>query len=96
MNQLFVIKKESTIVDLYVEATVVGKMVYQEHTPCRFYYEAGYMQQVVEIDWCITDTVMNNIGLHSRYNTNFQDFEFDGNMLTIKSDEFSIYIRRQK
>lgn len=88
-------EKESSIIELFVEALTAQGFVYQNNTPCRFYYEAGYMQQVVEIDWIVTNTVMDSLGLHSTYNTNFQRFELDEKTLIIRSGDISIYLREK-
>ena len=91
-EELISYKKEGTFIDLFVEALTAQGFVYQNNTSCRFFYEVGYRQQVVEIDWNVSDTVMHSLGLHSKYNTNYQSFEVEKKTLIIKDGEISIYL----
>ena len=85
-------KKESTIITVHVRAEARGAEIYNENTECRFYYEAGYAQQVVEINWNVSDTTMKALGLHSRYTTNFQEMVFEDDSLVIHAGDYSIYL----
>ena len=87
-------QKESSIIELHVKATASEETIYEENTICRFYYEAGYGQQVVEIDWNVNNTAMKALGLHSRYTSNFQRFEFVKNNLIIHSDGIKVFIKK--
>lgn len=87
-------KKEGTIIQLQVKATLDGKIIYDDVTECCFSYEVGYMQQVVEIDWNVNNDVMAGLGLHSRYNTNFQKFKFDNQRLIIRAGDVVITMEK--
>ena len=87
--------KESAVVKLAVRAESEKGTIYNEKTDCRFFYDAGYRQQVVEIDWNINDDVMHALGLHSRYTTNFQEFELENKALVIRANEITIYVTEE-
>lgn len=87
-------KNEGTIVTLFVEATVSEKLVYQNDTPCRFYYQPEYEQMVVDIDWNLSDEVMVNLGLHSKYNTNFQEMISNDNELVVIDKIATIHLKK--
>lgn len=85
-------KKEGTIDKLYVEAKVNGEVLYNAMAECRFFYDAGYMQQVVEIDWNMNDAEMKKLNLHGGYNTNFQKFELRRNSLILHDKNITIML----
>ena len=88
-------KKEGTIINLFVSATTSLGTLYQDYTDCRLFYEAGYMQYVVEIDWNVNNYSMHSLGLHSRYTTNFQTMSFENGSLVISDENVMISIEEK-
>ncbi len=82
--------KEGTFIDLYVEACVNNRLVYKKLTPCRFSYVTCYEQYDVYIDWDIDNDVMQSLGLHGSYNTNYQDMKCTNETLVIEYYNYKI------
>lgn len=56
------------------------------------FYDVGYAQFRIEIEWSFGDTIMHALGLRGNYNTNFQTFEVDGAALIIQDTKSKIRI----
>lgn len=95
MRKLYVKKKEGTPTKLYVTVFVEGKIAYQSSTDCYFSYDAGYMQYKITIDWNTSNEVMNDLGLHAYYNTNFQRMQMERNALIIAGDNYRVQLRKE-
>jgi len=93
-KQIVNYKKESTCIILNVEAVVNGVIVYQGNTDCKIFYDAGYEQYEVNVNWNISDEVMSNLGLHGSYNTNYQKMKTENNSLFIVGDNYCIKLSK--
>ena len=93
-KQLINYAKEGTYTKLYVVATINSKTVHEAYTECRIFYQAKYMDYVVNIDWPFSNKVMHSLGLHAQYSTNFQKMKFDGESLIIEMDNGEIVLNR--
>lgn len=56
------------------------------------FYDVGYAQFRIEIEWSFGDNIMYALGLRGSYNTNFQTFEVDGAALIIQDTKSKIRI----
>lgn len=72
-----------SFVELLVEVYKDGVHIYEERTDCGIAENYNYGNLEVIINWGISNSKMSNMMLHPKYNTKFQDFEFDGKKLSI-------------
>lgn len=58
-------------------------------------YKIEYKQYQIDIIWEFDDLVMRSMGLNGSYNTNFQDFLYSNNTLTIINGNIVIDIYKE-
>lgn len=71
-------------------------ILYDRITECVISEDVGYAQLRITISWSLNDKEFRGLGLHASYNTNFQDFSYDGQSLIIDADDRKIYIHDKK
>lgn len=89
-NELINCTGRRGFINLFVIATVNNKKVYEDYADCMFSYNAQHSQNEINIDWSFNDSVMNSLGLHAKYNSNFQTFSLKGHALHIEDNTTSI------
>lgn len=71
------------LVELLVEVYRNGTHVHEEKTGCGIAENYQFGNLEIIINWSISNEEMTKLSLHPKYNTKFQDFEFDGKKLSI-------------
>lgn len=82
-------------IDVFAEAYSGSTLLYQDGAQIYCNYDYGYMQYSVSIYWKLNDDSMHELGLHGKYNTNFQDFSFSNDMLIIISGDIKICLTKE-
>ena len=84
----------SEIFKTRVIASKNGKVIYDDETECSIVYDERYEQFTLNIMWATTDAVWRNLGLHGKYNTNFQDFKQENGDLLVCAEQFQIQVKK--
>lgn len=77
--------KTGHLLSAHVIAIKDGKVIYDEVCEISISYHVGYEQYEIYISWNLNDAAVHSLGLHLSYNTNFQEFCFEGEILKIKA-----------
>lgn len=74
------------------------KPAFPDTATAYIFYDVGYAQFRIEIEWSFGDDIMHALRLRGNYNTNFQIFEVDDTALIIQdsSRETRICIFKQE
>ena len=68
------------------------KPAFSDTATAFIFYDVGYAQFRIEIEWSFSNEIMHALGLRGSYNTNFQTFEVDGAALIIQDTKSKIRI----
>ena len=91
-NDNNIVNKEGQFFVAHVTAFINNACVFCGNIDCMLSYDFGYEQYSITIDWLLGEKSIKEKGLHGAYNTNFQDFIYDGNELKIIDKNTEIII----
>ncbi len=69
-----------------------GKSICVDTCSCNFFYQSEHNQYTVNIFWQYNDEQLENLGLYTCYNTNFQEMSLEEQVLTIRTKDRVILI----
>lgn len=79
--------KTGDILNAHVVALNDGELIYDDWTEISISYDVGYQQYAVNITWNMNEATSRSLGLHLSYNTNYQRFLFEENILKIMNGD---------
>ena len=87
-----ILDKEGRFFFANVTAFVNRNAVFCGNVDCAFSYNVAFSQYDISIDWLLSESELRKIGLHMGYNTNFQNFNYNDNKLTIIDNKTEIIV----
>lgn len=75
--------KTGHILNAHVMAIADGEIIYDGWNEIVITQNVGYDQYAVDVNWNMNEAARSKLGLHLSYNTNFQQFVFEENVLKI-------------
>ena len=90
------IKNRATGIMCKVSYCKEGRCYLADTCNCCVFYNNGYEQSEIQIDWSYEKGVLKKHGLRGTYNTNFHIFELNDNILEITDEKKIITIEIEK
>ena len=87
-----ILDKQGRLFLANVTAFVNETAVFCGNVDCAFSYNVAYSQYEISIDWLLSESELRRKGLHMGYNTNFQNFCYNGDNLTIVDNNTEIIV----